>query len=301
MVGLSSWQCVLHATCAGLILTRAKAFEAASARETLTRLIGFLKHMLDTYLLPLTKFVLPAIYKVHHPDRQEFGDDPCAAALRRVLSTSKKDILTILVNSLPGEQYAAVLEAVLQSDVPKVLIVGDSVRRDEETIGPGNSDSRLSAAEATRRPLLHLFKFLEVLGVGAGKTQRVFAEVMNKLMTEHVTRAYSDDWRAPSTAPAQLRDWVMKKFVKLVIEVLRYCQNEYPPRAGTDWKLDQVSPDDIARWQDMAIARLGRLRVKELFDIVVDWDSSEGAIQDLKACVGELLPPDSADTNDRRT
>ena len=40
--------------------------------------------------------------------------------------------------------------------------------------------------------------------------------------------------------------------------------------------------EDLESWKRIAIGRLGRLRVGELFDIVVEWPESLGGIEDLK-------------------
>lgn len=40
--------------------------------------------------------------------------------------------------------------------------------------------------------------------------------------------------------------------------------------------------EDIEGWRKMALSRLGRLRVKELFEIVVDWPDSLGGVKDLR-------------------
>lgn len=40
--------------------------------------------------------------------------------------------------------------------------------------------------------------------------------------------------------------------------------------------------EDIEDWRKMALSRLGRLRVRELFEIVVDWPDSIGGVKDLR-------------------
>lgn len=43
--------------------------------------------------------------------------------------------------------------------------------------------------------------------------------------------------------------------------------------------------EDIEGWKKMALGRLGRLRVRELFEIVVDWPDSIGGVMDLRAYI----------------
>jgi anaphase-promoting complex subunit 2 len=46
--------------------------------------------------------------------------------------------------------------------------------------------------------------------------------------------------------------------------------------------VSEVSHTDVQKWVEMAITRLGTLRVDELFDIVVEWDDTKSGIDDLK-------------------
>jgi anaphase-promoting complex subunit 2 len=43
-----------------------------------------------------------------------------------------------------------------------------------------------------------------------------------------------------------------------------------------------VSFGDVEKWQEIGIARLGALRTSELFDVIVDWPASTGAVEDLR-------------------
>lgn len=235
----------------------------------------------------------------------------------------------MMVNSLPDNRFAAVLNAVLEKEIVQILglhskrdtevaplkprtegdlemidVAGATMTAESDRIaavsknstnyGHGSAGDHVdneqpASVHASRMGLMKMFMALDNLGLGGERSQRVFAEVMNRLMTEYVAEAFSDEWAAPSTAPVQLRYWVENKFARLVVEVLNCVRRkeDFVERSQelrtSDGQVELVSLDDLAKWQDMAIARLGRLRVKQLFDIVVDWDSSEGAVQDLKA------------------
>ncbi|KAF8438297.1 hypothetical protein BGX38DRAFT_910752 [Terfezia claveryi] len=57
-------------------------------------------------------------------------------------------------------------------------------------------------------------------------------------------------------------------------------------RKGEDDVSDVVlRKEDIEEWKKMALGRLGRLRVRELFEIVVDWPDSFGGVMDLRAYI----------------
>ena len=140
-----------------------------------------------------------------------------------------------------------------------------------------------SIVEARRRTQ-KVVRNLQHMGFGSHQIQRIFAEVMTGLLTAYVNKAYAGQWTSPSTITEQLRDWVENHFARLVVEVLS-CLKE----SSTDAQAGQhtkVTHADVEKWQEMGINRLGVLRTKELFDIIVDWDNgSRGAVEDLKRYV----------------
>ncbi|KAJ5214916.1 hypothetical protein N7468_010595 [Penicillium chermesinum] len=141
-------------------------------------------------------------------------------------------------------------------------------------------DSEGSHVTIARDQLLAFMNGLEVVGLGGDKAQKVFASVMNIMMTEFVRAAYTDRWEAPTSALAHLRHWVDNVFCRLVVQVLATIHtpttdNRVPSTAD-------VSSGDIEKWQEISVARLGALRTSELFDVIVEWPASAGAIEDLR-------------------
>ncbi|KAI9760787.1 MAG: hypothetical protein M4579_001417 [Chaenotheca gracillima] len=161
--------------------------------------------------------------------------------------------------------------------------------RGSQFSGPGSTMSSPAAAVA-RQKVFHIFRTLKEVGLGQERGQRVFAEVMNKLMSEYVESAYATQWEAPSKVTSSLKDWVENSFAKLVVEVLYCLRDAGPepesPQSSIDAAVQElVGFEDVKKWQEIGIGRLGALRVKQLFDIVVEWDASMGAMQDLKAYI----------------
>ena len=144
-------------------------------------------------------------------------------------------------------------------------------------------DPDASIVEARRRTQ-KVVRNLQDKGLGGHQIQRIFAEVMSDLLTAHVNKTYAGKWTSPSSITEQLRDWVENHFARLVVEVLS-CLKESPTDAQAD-QHTKVTHADVEKWQEMGINRLGALRTKELFDIIVDWDNgSRGAVEDLKRYV----------------
>lgn len=131
-----------------------------------------------------------------------------------------------------------------------------------------------------RDRLLAFLNGLQLVGLGGDKAQKVFASVMNTMMTEFVRAAYTEKWAQPTSVTQHLRHWVENIFARLAVQVLNIIK---PPSSGgqTSGARD-VSFGDVEKWQEIGIARLGALRTSELFDVVVEWPASSGAIEDLR-------------------
>ncbi|OJJ47994.1 hypothetical protein ASPZODRAFT_15442 [Penicilliopsis zonata CBS 506.65] len=140
-----------------------------------------------------------------------------------------------------------------------------------------NDDAQVTAA---RDRLLSLFNGLQLVGLGGDRAQKVFASVMDALLTEFTREAYTGQWEGPSLVVHHLRQWIENVFARLVVQVLAII---HPPEQGSQAS-DRlsISLSTVERWQESGIARLGALRTGELFDVIVDWPASSGAIEDLR-------------------
>ena len=128
-------------------------------------------------------------------------------------------------------------------------------------------------AAAARERLLSLLYGLQHVGLGGIKSQRVLGGVVNTMMNEFIRAAYSRHWESPTSAPQHLRQWITGVFTPLVAQVLTIINPE-DPGSGID--------AEVAKWQEIGISRLGALRTGELFDIIVEWPASSGALEDLR-------------------
>jgi anaphase-promoting complex subunit 2 len=131
-----------------------------------------------------------------------------------------------------------------------------------------------------RDRLLAFLNGLQLVGLGGDKAQKVFAGVMNIMMTEFVRAAYTGKWETPTSAAQHLRHWIENVFARLAVQVLAIIHTP-PSGTQTSGSLD-VSFGDVEKWQEIGIARLGALRTSELFDVIVEWPASTGAVEDLR-------------------
>ncbi|MCJ1430711.1 hypothetical protein MMC27_000061 [Xylographa pallens] len=153
------------------------------------------------------------------------------------------------------------------------------------SVDSNDKDVMEDTAEANwtkaRRETHNLMRSINDVGLGGAQAQRVFAEVMSELLTAYVNATYAGQWVSPSTAPDELKNWVENNFARFAVEVLA-CLESKEKSTSVDRSV-QVSAADLENWKQRAICDLGVLRIKELFEIVVDWDNgSRGAIEDLK-------------------
>ena len=140
-----------------------------------------------------------------------------------------------------------------------------------------NEDPHVTAA---RDRLLSLLNGLQLVGLGGDKAQKVFASVMSSMMVEFVLAAYPGQWEGPSLVSQHLRHWVENVFARLVVQVLTIINVPESGSKASD-RLD-VNLGDVEKWYETGFTCLGTLRMRELFDVIVEWPASSGAIDDLR-------------------
>lgn len=190
------------------------------------------------------------------------------------------------------------LRVILQAFVKRTLQIpkaGDGHRTHHKALGSDDAQN-----EHERGQLLHLVEVLNQVGLAGEQFEVLFAEVMDREMSEYIFASYARVWKTPPKRPSSfglggdtskpgshgqpswcifsLCDWIGNHFARLALEVLSRVD-----RPSADSKL--VSLADVQQWKDIGIERLATLRISELFDIVLQWPASKGALDDLKASV----------------
>ncbi|WYZ34455.1 hypothetical protein EsH8_I_000731 [Colletotrichum jinshuiense] len=152
------------------------------------------------------------------------------------------------------------------------------------------------AAAAARQELLQLIEALHKVGLAGERFQVLFAELMDAMMIEHVKTSFAGVWTqskaeggkdaprassvsraaklgTPSRCIAALCDWVENHYSRLAVEVFA--------RLGSG----DIAWTDVEKWKEIAIGRLAVMRIHELFDIVLQWPKSRGALDDLRMAI----------------
>jgi anaphase-promoting complex subunit 2 len=227
----------------------------------LSDILEILRVSQAVYFYPLREHVIPSLPKTGRSDLTKFQE-----AYHAMVSLS-----------LSNSSFAAHLGRFLKRQGSVILNLEAPENPQDEN---GMQIDQESLVVKTRNDTLELMRHVDQVGLGGAQAQRIFAEVMSGLLTAHVQTTYAEKWSSPSDIPNELSEWVENVFARFVVEVLSCLRRENGNQAsGTS----PVTFIDLANWKHRAVCDLGGLRVKELFDIIVDWDNdSKGAIDDLK-------------------
>ncbi|KAL9618880.1 MAG: hypothetical protein Q9160_006470 [Pyrenula sp. 1 TL-2023] len=139
---------------------------------------------------------------------------------------------------------------------------------------------RPDSVNATREFLFQLLGRFNRNGLGQDRTQKLLANVLHDLMARFVDWAYAEIYDGEADIVSHLKFWVENIFARFVVQILSNLDNTDAGLSKTQKAVIDLS--DMMKWQEMAISRLGALRVRELFDIVVAWDQTKRGILDLK-------------------
>jgi anaphase-promoting complex subunit 2 len=246
-------------------------------------------------------------------------DEAKPGASKFVIIRFRRDLHAIVSNSLSVRVSHSIRELLTH----KINIVLEIPSWEIGGLAPSERQkpSGIAVREETRRELLSFVESLHNVGLGGENFQILFAEIMNELMSYYVQRTYGQVWSrstsheniscpsrshsiggdladtigaqkgsassssesvllpravnssSPSRCIMDLCEWIENKYSCLAVQVLS--------------RLDkiEVSWTDMEKWKEMGVGRLAGLRTGELFDIVVDWPNSNGALDDLRTAV----------------
>ncbi|KAJ4396796.1 hypothetical protein N0V93_001018 [Gnomoniopsis smithogilvyi] len=246
--------------------------------------IQLLEAALSQYYLPGLSVIVRAIEEQSLPrgDQSEFD---------AILARFTRDMHALITNS--ADPLFKSLSVVLD------FLVGEALQVPKTSKKHHIQDNPRSHHVAADIQLIDLVKALNQVGLAGERFQVLFAEAMDRKMTQYIHRSFARVWKsatksgsdglgrntAKSVIPGQtssciasLCDWVEDQCGRVALLVLTQL-DQSGGRSGI------VSLADIQQWKEIAIGRLAALRISELFDIVLQWPASRGALDDLKASV----------------
>ncbi|KAJ3947744.1 uncharacterized protein N0V96_001978 [Colletotrichum fioriniae] len=208
----------------------------------------------------------------------------------------RRDLHAVIGNSMSQalmESLRAVLSRLMR------LVLGMQQTRPPSSASRTNdleADRQAAAAAAARQELLRLIEALHKVGLAGERFQVLFAELMDAMMVEHITTSFAGAWTqsksdggkdaprassvpratklgTPSRCIAALCNWVENHYSRLAVEVFA--------RIGSG----DIAWTDVEKWKEIAVGRLAVMRIHELFDIVLQWPHSRGALDDLRMAI----------------
>jgi anaphase-promoting complex subunit 2 len=213
---------------------------------------------------------------------------------KAVTEKFRRDLNAVITNSVM-EPLGDALMCVLRRQVSKVLGLPPKQELESSTILPEGPKT-----EKARHEMLGLVEALQNVGLAGERFQVTFAEIMNDSMTEYVHRGCEGVWSpndheknrssaegrdgsilprtahhaSPSRCVTELCEWIEDRYAKLAVQVFSVLKIK-----------GSISWTDKEKYKEMSIGRLAELRINELFDIVVNWPHSSGALDDLRTAI----------------
>ncbi|KAL6707340.1 hypothetical protein ACN47E_004119 [Coniothyrium glycines] len=228
-----------------------------------------LEQVQSVYLQPFNEHLLPVLMR-SASDTTIRPSKPTKVGNTSTLDNASckftRDVHAVFAHSLPPQRYSKTLSYVLYD-------AGCTLFRIHTRQNGIQTNTTPEETRKLRRRMTTLLRGLEWVGLGGDIAQKASAHAMDKLLDSFITSHYLKvDWYSKKSVVPHLKLWVQDGFaplVELVLECLRCEQSN-------------ILPPEVVFWQDMALGRLGRARVNNLFDFVINWDKSVGAILDIK-------------------
>lgn len=163
----------------------------------------------------------------------------------------EKKLHGLFLHALPSQRLSSAISFCLYQLTSGLLGIGGAER-----------------TQATEDQLFEVLARLQNIGLGDDFGQRALANAMWKVLDDFIAGHHMKvDWDRPQSRLKILKRFLAHGFVPLIEKCITLLDG---------------APDEVCQYQTMAIARLGRLRIGNLFDYIVQWDRSLGAIRDIK-------------------
>jgi hypothetical protein len=244
------------------------------------------------YMYPVINHILPAVLSSHHSVATNNRTATILQEVKEVRAFFQKCLRDITRLRFPSRHWYNSLQTFFTIQSTIALNLRD---KDDET-APGfnlgkETETRTSATvEGARRNIIKVLHGMQRFGLGGSKLQQALAEALDEMMTKYIQATCVKEWESPSEFTKIISDWVEEDLARCIIEAFHSLSvgeqdTSEPPSSKERTQFDlssTVSLETVNSWKEMTYSRLGFLRVRELFDIIVDLESSKGAIEDLK-------------------
>lgn len=223
-----------------------------------------------------------------------------------VVKKFRRDLHAVISNSI-ADHTASALRTVCERHVSVILGLPLEQEPEGYTL---LTESHIT--EKARDDLLSLVELLHTVGLAGERFHITFAEIMNESMAKYVHlgckgiwspddaqehRRHNDqtqqttDGRQGSTMPRTphlasesgcvegLCEWIENRYARLAVQVYHFDEEDVK-----DNRLE-VTWAQVEKWKEIGVGYLASLRTDELFDIVLNWPHSSGALYDLRTAI----------------
>ncbi|KAF2100018.1 hypothetical protein NA57DRAFT_37949 [Rhizodiscina lignyota] len=211
------------------------------------------------YMQPVTNHIAPILAAGGGVNDELELHDQSDTPASRLVQHFERNLHTLFTQSLDPKARHNALALVFRDAGQKLFRLDASASVVGQLPGPGSAND----PSAVINQLKELLLALNEVGLAGDDAQRAFAAAVDRLMDDFVESWHVKvDWYRRCSVMPKLRRWVDEGLARYVSEVMSCIETK--------------------QWSDMAVTRLGRARVANLFDYVIRWDTSIGAILDLK-------------------
>ncbi|KAL9604611.1 MAG: hypothetical protein Q9219_000331 [cf. Caloplaca sp. 3 TL-2023] len=231
-----------------------KTLERDNYSQAIDNVASYLERAFSIYLHNLKNYVYPL----------------CPNHIQEQRKLFIYNLIGLWTYSLPQQRIDDILGQFLRQSAEEILEIQSK---------SSDAEQQRKLGQQTR---LVLWRYQKI-GLGGSRLQKILAEIMSEVLSKYIRQTYAGVWQSHSNVTTKLRYWVENQFARFIVQVLSILNTASGSQVQTT---TEITLSDVEKWQEIAISRLGALRIEELFDVVAAWkNDSKGAIEDLKRYV----------------
>ena len=228
------------------------------------------------YFQPVADVILPVIRTISERESKVASiNTEVGAYIKKLTLRLQRDIQGIIIYSLPLHLLSKTISFFLYDRACKLFDL-DVGEEKTEIISEDH-------AVELQRQLQAICTGLRSVGYPQARAERALADVVDKLIDKYITSQYMDvDWQGQTAVTTRLRMWIADGLAPFAETTLKLFSADRQAKLAKETPNGQLEPYQVDMWKQLAVWRLGKLRVKDLFDYILKWNKSLGAVRDLK-------------------
>lgn len=240
-----------------------------------------MQSMQRKYFQPVAEDILPVIRMISErkPDVASMNTT-VDLRIERLTLRLQRDIQGIIIYSLPLHLLSKTISFFLYDRACKLFDLDVTTRKGDDQM---EIITRDHVVVELQRQLQAMCKGLRSVGYPQARAERALADAVDKLIDKYITSQYMEvDWQGQTAVTTKLRMWIADGLAPFAESILKLFSADRQSKSGKETSNAQLEHYQIEMWKQLAVWRLGKLRVKDLFDYILRWSQSLGAVRDLK-------------------